>query len=244
MIPILPRIPICPLILEQECLSSWIERTACFYGCTLERWTGQFSAELEPERDLDLDLSEDLRAKLSDWTGISLDRVPLVSEPARILPNFARLSFCEACWDEDAQAGNQPYVRRDWLNWTTVYCAKHESFLSAKNRTADPRATQTTWQDVWASKPNWRSAVQLQAHGLGLWTLCYKMPRQIPRCRERQMASLERFSNSADHAAREALDIVLQTWRPLSKTVGFASGLPLWLENRIEILVQAASILS
>lgn len=230
------RIPICPSVLEQECLSSWIERTACFYGCTLERWIGQFSAELE--NDSDIDLSEGLRSSLSKWTGIPLDAIPKVSNSLRTLPNFARLSFCETCWDEDVREGNQPYVRRHWLNWNIVHCTRHRSFLSAKNRTVDQRATRTAWQEVWASKPNWRSALQLRAHGYALWTLCYRMSRQAATCDERLMDLLERFTNKADHAAYEALNDVLQTWR----RPAFATTMPLLLENRIEILSQAASI--
>jgi hypothetical protein len=51
------------------------------------------------------------------------------------------------------------------------------------------------------------------------------------------MGFLERFIDPADYVAHEALSAVLQTWqRP-----GFALNVPLLLENRIEILSQAAS---
>jgi hypothetical protein len=42
----LPRIPAFPVAQSDESLSSWMERTACFYGCDLGLWVNQFSKEL------------------------------------------------------------------------------------------------------------------------------------------------------------------------------------------------------
>jgi hypothetical protein len=238
-----PKIPICPAPLAKECLSSWIERTACFYGCDLDRWLWQFSVALNTDRALDLDLSMELRAMLSEWTGISFNRIPRLADPSTVLPNGARLAFCEQCWDEDVRTGNQPYVRCHWLNWTTVHCCRHREFLSAKNRSVDAHAPHRTWQEVWACKPSWRDALELQAHGAGVWKLCYTMPKRLPECSQSFMDSLERLANPSDVAASQALGQVFQTWRRSLEQRDRNVELPVLLENRIEILAQAAELL-
>jgi hypothetical protein len=136
----LPRIPACPISQADESLYSRIERTACFYGCDLDSWLVQFSKELgrHEESKLDLDSSPTFRIVLSKWSGLSVARLPSVlSDTVHLLPTSARLTFCEHCWDEDVRNGGQPYIRRHWLKWTTVHCAIHQVFLSAKHRSID-----------------------------------------------------------------------------------------------------------
>jgi hypothetical protein len=108
----LPRIPICPVPQADECMSSWIERTACFYGCDLNRWLGQFSDGLTPaEYGFDLDLSGQVRALMSAWSAIPLENLPLPSDASWLLPQSGRLAFCEQCWNEDVRRKRQPYIR-------------------------------------------------------------------------------------------------------------------------------------
>ena len=215
MTQILPRIPICPVAQTDECLSSWIERTACFYGCDLDRWIGQFSIEFTTHSELpmDFDLSDKVRAVVSEWSAIPLPKLPILSDTTRVLPNNARLAFCEQCWDEDARSGRQPYIRRYWLNWTTVHCVSHRGFLCAKNRSVDANAPHVSWTDVWASKPNWRNALQLQMRGTYAGTLWYRMPSRFCQCTERLLRLLERLADPSDELANEALDRVCGIWR-------------------------------
>ena len=242
----LPKIPICPTFVAEESLSSWIERTACFYGCDLERWIGQFSTELvsDGEPPVDLDLCDKVRLVVSTWSGIPLDKIPPLCDAARALPSFARLAFCEVCWDADVRAGIQPYIRRHWLNWTTVHCAGHERYLSAKKRSVDAGASYVNWQEVWVSNPIWRNALQLQNRGAGAGSVWYQAPKQLPRCTQRLMHLLEQLADPADVLANKALGHVRETWRQRSEErIGYV-GLPVLLENRIEVLRQAAALLT
>jgi hypothetical protein len=147
----LPRIPVCPTALADETLSSWIERTACFYGCDSDRWVGQLSTELLTygKDSVDLDSSVELRMVVGNWSGVSQGKLPqILSGTENWLPSNARLVFCEHCWDEDVRNGRQPYIRRRWLDWTTVHCATHRAFLCAKNRSIDQGGSFISWQDV------------------------------------------------------------------------------------------------
>jgi hypothetical protein len=218
-----------------------MERSACFYGCDLERWLAQFLAE--SEQDLDLELNKDVRITLSRWTGIPLDRFPQAPDPNEILPQSARLAFCEHCWDEDARIGQQPYVRSDWLNWTTVHCRRHETFLSAKNRSVHPRSPQITWQEVWACKTSWSIALHLPQRGIRVWSLCCRTPDWLPQCNEQFRSWLERLRNSRDADAKNALNAVLQGWQRSSGKADQSVDRPVLLENRIEILYQASAVL-
>jgi hypothetical protein len=239
----LPRIPICPVPQPDECMSSWIERTACFYGCDLNGWIGQFSDELTPaEYGFDLDSSDQVRALMSAWNAIPLENLPLPSDASRLLPKNGRLAFCEQCWNEDVRGNRQPYVRRYWLHWTTVHCVNHREFLSAKNRSVDRGAPNISWQDVWTSRANWRNALHLEPRGFVAGTLWYKMPARFSPCTERLMRSLERLADPYDAHAREVLDGVCATWRscvPLNEQ----AHIPVLLENRLEVLSQAAAVL-
>lgn len=244
--PPLAKIPICPKSETDECLSSWIERTACFYGCDLDSWVGQFAMELTSSGDLrlDLDLSDAVRAVVSARSTVPLAKLPPpFFDSSQVLPNGARLAFCEQCWDSDVVSGGQPYIRRHWLDWTYVHCATHRSFLSVKTRSVDAHAPFVSWQDVWASKPSWRASLQLLKRGgcVGLWS---RVPMWSPRPTESLFRALERVADATDVPATEALIRVLQRWRlPCEKLSGHVA-FPVLLENRIEVLCQAAALLT
>ncbi len=211
----------------------------------LDRWIGQFSTVLTTQGNLsvDLDLSDEVRAMLSEWSALPLPRLPMLSAARRVLPKSARLAFCERCWDEDVCSGRQPYVRRYWLNWTTVHCANHRDFLCAKNRSVDPNAPHVSWTDVWASKLDWRNSLQLQKRGTFAGKLWYKMPTQFSQCTERLLRALERLADPNDAPAKEALDRVCRIWRSSEQVSVGRVYIPLLLENRIEVLRLAATLL-
>jgi len=259
----MPRIPACPVSLTGECLSSWIERTACFYGCDFDHWIGQFSVELmrRGETTTDLDLSKTLWTVVGECTGVSPARLPSVlSDTSQLLSNRARLAFCEHCWDDDVRSGGQPYIRQHWLKWTTVHCANHREFLSAKYPSLDRYAFFVSWQDIWASKPNWRDAFELRKRAPYSGTGWYRPATGAAHIHRRKQLFrlLERISDASDLPANEALTRALesfpswrhsdhrstQTPRMFESMINNAfTEVPGLLENRIELLRQTALLL-
>jgi TniQ len=239
---LLPRIPVCPIPLADECLSSWIERTACFYGCEMDRWVGQFFPDLRcfGEPALDWDLSDEARNVLSAWSAISESKLPRLSDAALVLPMNARLTFCEQCWDDDVRNGGQPYIRRTWLNWATVHCDRHRAFLSSTNRSVTANASHVSWQELWSRKAGWCEAFELKRRGTGLGSLWFEASRKLLEPLRR---SLVRLGDSTDASAMHALDQTIGAWR-LSGQLPGRPELPVLLENRIEMLSQAAAVLA
>jgi hypothetical protein len=239
-------IPVCPIPQASETFSSWLERTACFYSCDLDRWIGQFAEDLsEFGADLDLDSSDELRSIIGMWSGISQARLPLPLPKSRNwLPDGARLTFCEYCWDEDARAGRQPYIRRQWTRWTAVHCPDHLVFLCAKNRRGVQNASYFDWYDIWGSRPNWRSSFEISCRPStsGLW---YRPSERLtnPTSSAELFQLLDRLNNPNDLTAFNALANVLRTWTANSGSYS-QERLPVLLENRIEILKQAALVLA
>ena len=107
MSAVLPRVPVCPIPLADESLSSWLDRTACFYGCDLERWVGQFTADFcGYGADIDLDRSDELRFTIGKWSGVPAHRLPpSLTGAGHWLPKAGRLAFCDDCWDQDVRNG-------------------------------------------------------------------------------------------------------------------------------------------
>jgi hypothetical protein len=241
----LSRLPICPREQVQECLSSWIERTACFYGCDMERWLRQFATELISDNSrealVDLDTSDKAEVVWTKWSGLPVvHSIRTSTDRARVLPVAARLAFCDRCWDADVQSGRQPYIRSYWLNWTTVHCEIHQSLLSAKNRSVDMHAPYVSWQDVWASKANWRRSLDLREHGGFAGSLWYRAPKHLPQVTERLARSLEQFADPTDQLADATLGLILNRWVTRDSQYAGPKQFPILLENRIEILCQAA----
>jgi hypothetical protein len=239
----LSRIPVCPVPLFDECLSSWIERTACFYGCATDQWIGQFSTDVLwfENPSVDWDLSDEARSVLSAWSGISTARLPRLSETSLVLPMHARLTFCEQCWDDDAHNGGQPYVRRSWLNWATVHCDHHRTFLSSINRSVVAHSAGVSWQEVWSRKAAWRDAMELKGRGTGLGSLWFRTTNKLSGSLRQ---ALVRFGDSTDKSAQRALDQIIGVWNPSPVNDRRRLDLPVILENRIEILSQAATALA
>jgi hypothetical protein len=197
----------------------------------------------ETNLDLDLDLSDTLRTLVGEWCGVSLARLPSVlSAEANWLPNDARLAFCEHCWDEDVRTGGQPYIRRHWLSWTAVHCATHRAFLSTKNRGID-RFGFISWQDVWASRENWREALEIQKRVPYSERVWRRTGKPQMDCEDQPLfSSLKRLTNQSDELAKGALSRVLESWQA-SEQRPAGINTPVLIENRIEVLRQAALLL-
>jgi hypothetical protein len=100
------------------------------------------------------------------------------------------------------------------------------------------------WQEVWASKPTWREALQLQKRGAYSGSIWYKVPTQLSRCTPRLIRLLERLANPTDVPAKIALDHVSRIWRRPAEERFNQVDRPVLLENRIEVLQQAAALLA
>ena len=243
----LPRIPACPSPLSDETLSSWTERTACFYGSDLDHWVGQFSTELlnAGRENIDLDSSAELRMLLSKWSCISQSKLPQrLTDAENWLPKTARLAFCEHCWDEDVQNGHQPYIRRRWVRWASVVCETHGAFLCAKNPHIDNGAPFISWQDVWRCKPSWRIPLGLPEKAGFASNIWYRPGIFVSPgyARHDLIRVFSRFSDPSDTQALNALAHVQQIWT-YSGSEPNKPRLPVLLENRIEVLSQAVSAL-
>jgi hypothetical protein len=242
---VLPRIPVCPIPLADESLSSWLDRTACFYGCDLERWVGQFTADFcGYGADIDLDRSDELRFTIGKWSGVPARRLPpSLTCAGDWLPQAGRLTFCDDCWDQDVRNGSQPYIRRHWLKWTTVHCAEHQKFLCEKNRNLSPAAPCSGWQDIWVSRSNWRAALELPDRVVtpSIW---YQTSKRLTDgwSGTHILSLFERFDAPDDRKANCALASVLEAWAS-GNTSDEGSEPPVLLENRIEVLQQAISLL-
>jgi len=87
---------------------------------------------------------------------------------------------------------------------------------------------------------NWRESLELQVRGGCAGSLWYRASNQVPQFTERLSRSFDRFANSKDQLAADALGLVLNRWvMPDAKSTKHAR-FPILLENRIEILCQAA----
>jgi hypothetical protein len=208
------QIPICPSPQRSELLSSWIERTACFYGCDFDHWLApiQLSLGARKEHSIDIDKNPKLRRSLSSWVGIPLSNMPtaLSKTGLVLLPPRARLVFCQICWDEDAASGNQPYVRQIWTHWNTVYCEKHGEFLSAKHTNLDARNDLISWRSVWESRQNWWAPFQLNKRpnfGDAGW---YAPGRIAEFHRDRLLTTLRRFHSPLSPTAKQILALSLR----------------------------------
>jgi hypothetical protein len=205
-------------------------------------------------------VSKNLRTVVGECTGVSPARLPSVlSDTSQLLSTRARLAFCEHCWDDDVRSGGQPYIRQHWLKWTTVHCATHREFLSAKYPSLDRYAFFVSWQDIWASKPNWRDAFELRKRAPYSGTGWYRAATGAAHmCRREQLFRLlERISDASDLPANEALTRALESfsfWRHSEQPTQIPrmcesminnafTEVPGLLENRIELLRQAALLL-
>ena len=156
----LPTLPAYPQPAHDEALSSWVERIGLFYGCTYDHWLGPVAAQLgAPQSATTTDVDADPRCRdlFIEWTGLAPALVPPILKGARkdLMPPLARLAFCPACWDEDVGAGHQPYIRREWSQWSCVHCRRHQAFLASRATVVDPFRRVLAWLPLWRTKPSW-----------------------------------------------------------------------------------------
>jgi len=259
------RIPICPPPQPGETVSSWLERTACFFGCDYDHWISPILLELGEYENwqIDLDTSEPLRRLLSRQTGIPLSRIPAVSNDGLLdlLPSTARLGFCGRCWNEDVANQLQPFVRQIWTRWSSVHCYVHGIFLSARYPNLDKRDPLIRWQGIWNTRRAWRSAFDFdsQAHYSGDGWYTPVKSSKLPRAQHcRLLGILERFSRPDDISAAKAISVGLEVKshapdiqlsrtripRMTESSFRFSSTYkPFLLENRIAVLRLAAEVI-
>jgi hypothetical protein len=259
------RIPICPPPQPGETVSSWMERTACFFGCDYDHWISPILLELGEYENwqIDLDTSEPLRRLLSRQTGVPLSRIPALSSDGLLdlLPSTARLGFCSRCWNEDVANQLQPFVRQTWTLWSSVHCRVHGIFLSARYPNLDKRDPLIRWRGIWNTRRVWRSVFDFDSQadysGDG-WYTPVKSSR-LPRAQHcRLLGILERFSRPDDITAAKAISVGLEvnshapdiqlsrTRIPRMTESSFSSSSnckPFLLENRIAVLRLAAEVL-
>jgi hypothetical protein len=164
----LPMLPAYPQPADAETLSSWVERIGIFYGCSYDHWLGPVAAKLgAPQAATATDVDADPRCRdlFIEWTELSPALVPPILTGARkdVLPPLARLAFCPACWDDDVEAGHQPYNRREWSQWSSVHCRRHQTFLASRATVLDPFRKVLAWLPLWRTKPSWIAPFE-QAH--------------------------------------------------------------------------------
>jgi hypothetical protein len=164
----LPILPAYPQPARDESLSSWAERIGIFYGCNYDHWLAPLAAQLgTPHLANVLDVDSDPRCRdlFIAWTGLSPALVPPILNDARkdILPPLARLGFCPACWDEDVRSGQQPYIRREWSQWSCVHCRRHQTFLATRATLLDVFRRILDWVPLWRTRPCWAAAFE-QSH--------------------------------------------------------------------------------
>jgi hypothetical protein len=246
------RIPITPVAHRQELVSSWLERTAIFYGCALEQLIMPILVS-DLHKSLDLDSDPAMRFELSRYTGIPVDQIPasVPSNQGLLLPPQARACFCADCWDDDARAGKQPFVRDIWTYWCTVHCETHQRFLSTIRPHPDKRCGWVSWERTWQTRPNWVSAFQTwrRASGeQGVWwtpngrkwpTWSAGLSRRLISVRKpkgQQLALIERqFESLCPNVARAVMRAGMVTTESDFGTISY--GVPLGLEARIELIL-------
>lgn len=62
----------------------------------------------------------------------------------------------------NAENGRAPYVRRQWSFWSSVLCAKHETWLCARRPGKQFGSERNGWASVLQSDPAWASASNLR----------------------------------------------------------------------------------
>ncbi|WP_146036007.1 TniQ family protein [Pseudomonas sp. LFM046] len=128
-----------PIVRYDECLASWLVRSASVIG---EEDVLRFSQSLE---DPDFDLNNEM---VIDF----LSRVGVDPESARrcfgaqtnwLFPWENRAAYCLLCMQEDVASGRSPYWRKSWCYLHCPICVKHRTLLVL----ADPNSIglQKSW---------------------------------------------------------------------------------------------------
>lgn len=148
-------LPYVPERRSDELLSSWLERTALWYGSSLEAFLGRAAQATGYDvsyAQVDVDLPTATCAYLSVQLGVSpwqLDAILLKHE--RDILTDGRITFCVSCWDEDVREDDEPYLRRAWRSAWVLHCPVHSHWLSDRPEPCEAGAEQLWKEDFeWA----------------------------------------------------------------------------------------------
>jgi hypothetical protein len=210
----------------------------------------------------DLDSSEDIRRLLISLTGYGERVVPplLPTTSSGILDVSARLTYCPACWHEDAENGRAPYIRPQWSSWSSVLCTMHETWLSARRPGSHFGSELNGWAPIWQTDSNWALAAYLR-HDPAMRPFASGFePRSIlpPTCgwkcvdaefqamvldkaRVLQLASRPESSSVRAHVW-DALEVARNPRVTDFDLRGYRSAEPGWIADRICCLALAAEI--
>lgn len=128
------RVPISPPAID-ETFSSVLDRAAVFWGLDRETMISalvpyEASAAHAAEADSP---TPALVSAFAAAIGAPPDLVlstSIENESSTIAPGF-RVAYCPLCWDDDKNAGRDPYFRRVWCAMDAILCAVHRIPLDA-----------------------------------------------------------------------------------------------------------------
>jgi hypothetical protein len=205
-----------------------------------------------------------MRTHLIRWTGARAAQVPTTLDSSKhfILPARSRLAFCPHCWYDDVSDLRQPFLRKEWAYWSTVHCATHRVFLSAKHVHPDRRHDLVSWRGIWASDETWCRAFELTRRDRSFAESWYAIDDEKPP--GDLVGLLSRFRDPVDSQAATALhralshelvgrvESVIGSLARSDRALGaLESSLntcqyerPLLLERRIAVLLVASEFLS
>lgn len=113
-----------------ESLSSFVERTAQFYGTPINAFLSQLMEGhnwgARGYRDLDLNPPDVLQSRLAD--SVQDWRSPLAEHRGFhgcVMAPSLRHAYCPICFSMDLTAGRTPYFRMDWAPFSVTACWEH-----------------------------------------------------------------------------------------------------------------------
>ena len=123
-----------------ESLSSFVERTAQFYGTPINAFLCQLMEghnwSVYGYRDLDLNPPDVLQSRLAD--SVQDWHSPLADHRGFhgwVMAPSLRYAYCPICFSMDLMAGRTPYFRLDWAPFSVTICWEHHAPLFEwKNR--------------------------------------------------------------------------------------------------------------
>lgn len=113
-----------------ESLSSFVERTAQFYGTPINAFLSQLMEghdwSVRGYRDLDLNPPDVLQSRLAD--SVQGWRSPLAEHRGFhgwVMAPSLRHAYCPICFTMDLTTGRTPYFRMDWAPFSVTICWEH-----------------------------------------------------------------------------------------------------------------------
>jgi hypothetical protein len=72
------------------------------------------------------------------------------------------LAYCPACWNSDVQTGQSPYIRRNWAQWSRVFCSRHKTWLYAREPHNGFGSELNGWAPVWQTNASWANSAHVR----------------------------------------------------------------------------------